>query len=174
MRSLGLRTILVWKTLKTFFNFKNLLSCFECWVLRRKLIISDIKNTIFDFEMFQHFWQELLFIKIRTFPISGVFELISSKLFGMAGNFASLYSPFSAIHLNKMICWNMKKVFTDLIWIDGCWSVPGWRGSLAIDMDAISLILDWTSTLERFLDNGLLGLMVVAGVAPVLDPGRDV
>ena len=30
-----------------------------------------------------------------------------------------------------------------------------------------------TSALERFLDNGLLGLMMVAGVAPVLDPGRD-
>ena len=30
------------------------------------------------------------------------------------------------------------------------------------------------SALEWPLDNGLLGLMVVAGVAPVLDPGRDV
>ena len=30
------------------------------------------------------------------------------------------------------------------------------------------------STWERLLDNGLLSLMVVAGVAPVLDPGRHV
>ena len=53
--------------------------------------------------------------------------------------------------------------FCKLIWVE------------LVDMDAAPWFdFGLSFTAKGLLDNGLLGLMVVAGVAPVLDPGRDV
>ena len=54
--------------------------------------------------------------------------------------------------------------------MDGSELGSGWA---SLDMDADPLILNFYFGAVPW-QFGLLGLMMVAGVAPVLDPGRDV